>query len=319
MLPEPSFGKRILLLLFFSSVVATMFGMAVARGRELQQQTEQSPTQTAGQTAPSVSDLPRGHKLILKDGSFQLVREYKIEGDRVRYYSLERSQWEEMPASLVDWQATKKVEAEGSQQDQALLAKVHAQEQARLAMPLDIDASLEAAPGVFLPPGEGMFVFDNKAILRLPPAEPTYKTDKKREIEKVLSPVPLVSARQFVLISGAHAKLRIKNDQPEFYMRTKQDSEPDLELVTAKVQETTREIGSVKELFKQQTTTMHTLLMQRWEIAKGVYRFTLGQTLRPGEYALVEVIEPKTELEQLNMYIWDFGVDPAPRQRSTCN
>ena len=33
--------------------------------------------------------LPKGKKLILTDGTFQLAREYTVEGDRVRYWSLE--------------------------------------------------------------------------------------------------------------------------------------------------------------------------------------------------------------------------------------
>ena len=52
--------------------------------------------------------LPTGKKLMLKDGSFQLVREYEVDGDRVRYFSIDQRDWEEIPASLVDWDATKK-------------------------------------------------------------------------------------------------------------------------------------------------------------------------------------------------------------------
>src|ERR1700691_2345296 len=55
---------------------------------------DQSPS-----TSSSTASLPRGKKLILRDGSFQLVREYNVEGDRVRYYSIEQSQWEEIPES----------------------------------------------------------------------------------------------------------------------------------------------------------------------------------------------------------------------------
>src|SRR5690348_14043295 len=45
-------------------------------------------------------------KLYLKDGGYQLVREYQVEGDRVKYYSVERSTWEEIPLMLVDLKRT---------------------------------------------------------------------------------------------------------------------------------------------------------------------------------------------------------------------
>jgi hypothetical protein len=56
--------------------------------------------------------LPKGKKLVLKDGTYQMAREYAVEVDRVRYWSVERSQWEEIPSALVDWDATHKSEAE---------------------------------------------------------------------------------------------------------------------------------------------------------------------------------------------------------------
>ena len=54
---------------------------------------------------PLAADL----KLYLKEGGFHVVREFEIKPDRVRFYSTERADWEEMPLDLVD---LKKTEAE---------------------------------------------------------------------------------------------------------------------------------------------------------------------------------------------------------------
>jgi hypothetical protein len=249
--------------------------------------------------------LPRGQKLMLKDGSFHLVREYQIEGERVRYYSTDRSQWEEIPAALVDWDATKNVDAEQSKRDAAVVAKLAAREEARRIEPLDTDASLEAAPGVFIPPGEGLFAFDGKSIKRLSQAETQSKLDKRRLIAQVLIPIKVVPSRHTISVERAHAEFRVLTGQPEFYMRTADAREPDIELIRTKIHSSSRTIENVDQLFKQVAEVRETLLLQRWEVAKGVYRFTLGQTLDPGEYAFVEIVQS----EGMSLYVWDFGVD----------
>src|ERR1700732_1851523 len=83
--------------------------------------------------------LPKGKKLVLVDGTIQIAREYSVQGDRVRYWSVERSDWEEIPTALVNWDATHKAEAEQAQQDADLKAKIRATRMADLAKEINID------------------------------------------------------------------------------------------------------------------------------------------------------------------------------------
>src|SRR5690242_12853082 len=50
----------------------------------------------------SVSAIAANVRLYRKVGAYQIVREYSVQEDRVHYYSIERSDWEDIPLALVD-------------------------------------------------------------------------------------------------------------------------------------------------------------------------------------------------------------------------
>jgi len=294
---------------------------ALPLGQQPQSAEKQAPTKDAPQGIPA---LPRGKKLVLKDGSFQLVRDYARNGERVRYLSAERGEWEEIPASLVDWEATAKAAAAEQSEEDALAKKIHAQEQAqKIETVMDVDASLQVAPGIFLPPGEGMFLIDGKYVMHLEQVGSQIKTDKKQFLKQVLSPIPIVSTKRNVLIPGSHATVRMSNSQAEFYLREAPpdperatpilkssrpgESGPEVELVRATVKGSSRQLESIRSLFGEELEQKRTSIsLQRWEVARTVFRFTLSEPLPPGEYALAEILP-----DGMNMFVWDFGVDAA--------
>jgi hypothetical protein len=280
---------------------------------------QDSPSQST-----STADVPRGKKLVLKDGTFQIVREYQRNGDRVRYFSLERGDWEELPSSLVDWDATAKDEVTSNKASNDLTAKVHAQEEAkRLDNVADIDASLQVGAGAFLPQADGLFVVEGKSVRFVQQAVAGTKTDKLRTVEQILSPIPIVPGKQKVWLAGEHATLRLKTTTPEFYLREPPpdpdrvspvetssrpgESGPDVALIRARQMRNGRQIESIKTLFGEKIgADVSEVAVQRWEVAPHVYRFTLGEALTPGEYVLAEILP-----DGLNYFVWDFGLDAS--------
>ncbi|MEI9973789.1 MAG: hypothetical protein WDO73_18090 [Ignavibacteriota bacterium] len=68
-------------------------------------------------------------KLYLTDGTYHLVREYQVQTDRVRYFSVERGEWEEIPLEMVDLKRTKE-EVKEREESLAKEEKVVAEESA---------------------------------------------------------------------------------------------------------------------------------------------------------------------------------------------
>jgi hypothetical protein len=142
-----------------------------------------------------------------------------------------------------------------------------------------------------------------------------------REVAGALSPVHMVPGKQTIEIQGAHAVLRLKSNTPEFYFREAppdpdrmttiqqtgraNEAGPDVQLIRVKVTHNRRVLESIRTLFREKISEdVNEVPIQRWEVAPNVYRFTLGQTLQPGEYVLAEMLQ-----DGLNLFVWDFGVD----------
>lgn len=261
-------------------------------------------------------DIPhanaRGRKLILTDGSFHMVRSYERRDDRVRFYSIERSAWEEIPASLVDWEATRKDEAEAANLQMKIEEKKKEFRMERIATEVDADASLEVAPGIFLPDAPGLFVLEGKNIRSLELVGAGVKRDKGRTIAQILVPLPMDS-RHNVELPGARAIFRISTSQPEFFIRTPDGHEPEMELIQAKVKNGSREIERINTnaiVADLKSEERKSISIERWKLAKGVFRLTLSQSLEPGEYVLAE-FHPDAGMD---LGVWELGVDPPSRK-----
>lgn len=272
-----------------------------AKDAQSNQDTKQEPT----------ASLPRGKKLFLKDGSFQIVRSYERNGDVVRYYSLESSSWEEIPASLVDWDATAKAEADLAKQQKEFEEQVRTRETRQNAVEvLDVDASLEVAPGVILSDDPGMYALAAKKVTPLTEVKTTIKVDKGRMTEKIISGAPaLIPTRHFMEVKGKHATVRLPEGELDFFYRVAPGGdEPELVLLRATEKGDTRLVETIStNMVGENNENQKIIKLMKWEVAKGVYHFTIAQQAPPGEYALMLLLPD----DQINPFVWDFGVDPA--------
>ena len=281
---------------------------------------------------PAAQGIARGKKLILKDGSFQMVRDWELvpgptaKGDpeatgRIRYYSVERSRYEELPASLVDFPATRAEEKAQADRDAALREEIASGRIEQLVGEIDVDSSIELAPGLFLPDEVGLWVLvpdeskpHGNLLLPLAQVGAESKVDKGRLLTRIFVPIPIIPGRHRVELAGKQAVLRIANPSPEFYIRTDDKREPELELIKVKVKGNKREVEILETWFTgENREKRNTISVQRWPVARGVFRLTMSQSLEPGEYVLAEILAG----EGMNLYVWDFGLDSAPAPKST--
>jgi len=294
--------------------------------------------------SPGIPGMGRNHRLILKDGSYQLVRDYQIVGERVRYLSQERGEWEELPVDLVDWDATCKWEKE-----HADLADQGASPAMKEAEEIDKEESDErsnqtermpkVAEGLQLPDQDGVFVLDTfrgtPELVELKPADLSMSAKSRHGIG-VLNPLAGQSAN--LELEGAHARVHLHVNDPEIYLSlgVEDQTEPVLShpitvntngakavngkhgahsaqsgfvIVRVDERQAVRIVGAVHVSPNGTASQNEDAIPTKVEVMTGKrwLRLVPEQKLTVGEYALVEIISSS----DIGESVWDFRVDPA--------
>ena len=241
-------------------------------------------------------------KLYLKDGSYQFVKSYQIKGDRVRYYSVERSAWEEIPVTLVDFQATERAQKQKQQEQQKILEEAAQTENDTYQ--LAQNGGYEIAPGVRLPSNEGIYAYDGTRVIALLQSQGSLARDKKRLALNIALPAPILKSRMLVVIPGRAAAVRILKPQPVFYAQFADGAGANIELLRLKSGNDDREVENIDSRLGGKPSESRALLpLTRKQLAPGLFELKPERSLSPGEYALGEVNQDK-----LNLDVWDFGI-----------
>jgi hypothetical protein len=275
-------------------------------------------------------------RLILKDGSYQIVTKYEIQGDRVHYYSAERAEWEDIPDSLIDWKATAQFErdrAEGkkSPEAEALDKELEAEREQ------DTEGqSPHVAPGLRLPAEGGVYALDTylgePQLLPLDQSNGEVNRQIKRNVlRSAINPVG--GSKQTIELVGPRAKAQVHASLPALYINldpVENDDEAAAEtapkqaqspaakpsaqlpwdrfrIVKVQVKGDKRIVGAIKTAVygkvKQEEDVIPVTAVQ---LGEGWTKLTPKAPLDPGEYALAEMLGK----EGMNSFVWDFGVHP---------
>jgi hypothetical protein len=234
-------------------------------------------------------------KLYLKDGGYHIVREYKVEKDRVRFYSIERGDWEEMPLDLIDLKRTETEAAERKAELEKDAKMLSEEDKAQRDMQKEVSR---------IPQDPGVYWLDGKETKIIKAAEASVKTNKGRSVLAKLSPIPMVSGKGTLELQGAHSQNVFTNPEQEFYFQLSATERFGIAKLNPKgtvrivenltfvpvTKETVEELEMVPSFEKQLADS-------------GLYKVWPKEPLPPGEYALVEYTEGK-----LNIQVFDFAI-----------
>ncbi len=236
-------------------------------------------------------------KLYLKDGSYQLARECKVENDRVKFLSTDRGEWEEIPLSLVDMEKTQGEIKRRDETAREEAAAADAEEKAEREARKEVEQ---------VPVQEGVYLIENGKLTAMKPGESKVVTDKKRAVLKIMSPIPLVPGKATLELDGPHAPAGTANREPEFYIRLSSDERFGIVRMGERKGNRVVEKLTVVPVSKETIEEPDLVPTFRKQVGDGLFKIWPEKPLDPGEYAVVEYTDGK-----VNMQVWDFFIAPG--------
>jgi hypothetical protein len=311
-----------------------------------------APQQPLPDVSKTSAGAPHRSRLILKDGSYQIVMSYTIKGKVVSYVSAERGEVEELPYDLVDWPATKKWEQQHSPVDDvnpdqppppAIDPELLKEEADRRAL------TPEVAPNLNLPDLDSAVALDY--FQGTPELVPLVQSDGElnhttgHNILR-LSINPRSAQHEIVQLKGEQAAVQMHVAQPVIYLRVGDDSgisrggtplivdthgagnapgankdssggsaDSGYVMVRADVRTDARVLASFNiSMLNNSVKQQEDVVETTTELLPGGHwmKVTPTKPLDFGEYALMEVLSDR----EINAGVWDFGVHPvAPENR----
>jgi hypothetical protein len=241
-------------------------------------------------------------KLYMKDGSDQLVREYKVENDRVKFYSLDRDEWEEVPLALADLDKTKAEIKARADSIRADAAAEDAEDKAERTARKEV-ASVPPEPGVYL-------IDDRKPapqnLTAFKAGESKVVNNKRRSVLRAISPVPMVPGKATLELDGPHSSQGTANRSPEFYIRLSEDERFDILRLGEHKGNRVVEKLTIQPVTNEDIQEPDVVDAFRQQVADGLFKIWPQKPLDPGEYAVVQY-----SMEKLDMQVWDFFVAPG--------
>jgi len=235
-------------------------------------------------------------KLYTTDGDYQLVREYQVNGDRVRYFSADRNEWEEIPTSLVDLKKTEKEAAAREADLDRRAREFDAEEQAERA---------EKAELAKIPQDSGIYRIENGVLRTIPVADITVHNSKGRSVLKVLTPVPIIAGKATVELDGEHSANVVRENRPEFFFRLdKQESFGLVEVTSGKGARVVEQVEIMPVSNENLETRKLVPIFTKQLPGDNFYKVWPREPLKPGEYAWINYIDGKVDLRA-----WDFRIE----------